>query len=150
MGRPTRLLGRRRLQARTRQGKRDLVVDGARGYDREQELSNKAIVTTGKIALLLAGVSLISCIFVFTQVPFTTSLDYETVSRQADIPVISLLVAPALLYSFWVSSRRKQSAPLSRNQRRYLLPLVAGPLFAFFFIGQMYLSLEYLKAGGAL
>ena len=106
------------------------------------------IVRCRRIALALAIATGLIATYVFTQVPMNTSLSYETVSRRAEIPVISLLLPPTLLVINWLQGRNiGRDEALTVAQRRFLLPVAAGLLFVVLVAAELFLSWEYLKAG---
>jgi len=124
------------------------VVKEQESPSETRERTASLIVKLRRTALTLALMTGLTAAYVFTQVPLSTSLSYERVSRSAEIPVISLLLPPILLMINWSQGRRiGNDEALTAAQRRFVLPVAAGLLFAVLVAAELFLSWEYLKAG---
>jgi len=101
--------------------------------------------------VLLAGVLLdiVVAVFVVIQVPIGTTVSYTRASREWQMPLLVLLIAPLVLISLWWRSRRAASESLPRGERRFLL-VIFVPFWLFFVVGQLSMARDFLIAGGVL
>ena len=76
--------------------------------DDQKRLSDAAIAKASKLNLILVFETTFVAVTMLFIVPFSTTLEYSTVSRQASIPVISLFAFPVLLALLWRKSRGEQ------------------------------------------
>jgi uncharacterized integral membrane protein len=115
----------------------------------EKPLGGMTIVWLRRV--LLAGVLLdiVVAIFVVIQVPIDTTVSYTRVSREWQMPLLVLLIAPLVLISLWWRSRRAASESLPRRERRFLL-VIFVPFWLFFTVGQFFMARNFLIAGGVL
>lgn len=112
-------------------------------------LGGRTIVWLRRV--LLAGVLLdiVVAVFVVTQVPTGTTVSYTRASREWQMPLLVLLIAPLVLISLWWRSRRAASESLPRGERRFLL-VIFVPFWLFFVVGQLFMARDFLIAGGVL
>jgi len=124
------------------------VVTEQESPSETRERTASLTVKLRRTALALALATGLVAIYVFTQVPMSTSISYERLSRSADIPVISLLLPPVLLLMNWFQGRKiGQDEALTPAQRKFVLPMAAGLLFVGLVAAELFLSWEYLRAG---
>jgi len=101
--------------------------------------------------LVLAGILLdiVVGVFVATRVPLETTILYTRLSREIQIPIISLLGFPLVLSLWWLKSRRAAFEPLPPKERRLLL-VVTIPVYASMVLGQLFLANAYLEAASQI
>lgn len=101
--------------------------------------------------ILLVGIllDLIVALIVSTQVPLDTTISYSRLSREWQMPLVVLLIAPLVLGGLWWRSRHSASEPLPRGERKILL-VIFVPFWLFLTVGQLFMARDFLIAGGML
>jgi len=112
-------------------------------------LGGRTIVWLRRVLLVGVLLDIVVAVFVVMQVPIDTTVSYTRVSREWQMPLLVLLIAPLVLMSLWWRSRRAASESLPRGERKFLL-VIFVPFWLFFTAGQFFMAHDFLIAGGVL
>lgn len=104
-----------------------------------QRWVGRALVTSS-IATLTIG------IYVATQVPLDTTVVYNRLSQQFDVPIVGMLGFPFLLMLTWAKGRKDRSGLIPAKER-YVLWSLGLLFFALSIVGQGILAAGFLEAG---
>lgn len=101
-------------------GKSEPLANDVRLGAQAQRWVGRALVTSGIVTLAIA-------LYVATQVPPDTTMVYNRLNRQFDVPLLGMLGFPCLLLIMWAKGRKDRSGLIPTKERYVLWSL--GLLF---------------------
>lgn len=115
-------------------------------------LGERVVTVLGWVGFVVTSLAFV---YVLTQVPWTTTIEYSR--RNGRAPLLVLLGGPLI---FWLLQHPKKTAKKEKKtprkpKRGNIFAVIAAwalTIFSilFFIFAQLYLSYEFLRAGGAL
>jgi hypothetical protein len=126
----------------------DIAPDRPPPTDEEIRLGTRTQAWVNRVTLACIAISLAAIAFVITQVPLDTTVTYNRLSSEFQMPIFAMLAIPAILTVIWLRSRRPDAGVIDKKER-YILIIFASIFLGFCLIGQFILVNAFLVAGNA-
>jgi len=116
--------------------------------DEEIRLGTRTQVWVNRVNLACIAFSLAAIVFVMTRVPLNTTVTYNRLSSEFQMPIFAMLAIPAILTVIWLRSRGAAAGVIDTKER-YVLIIFATIFMTFCLIGQIILVNAFLAAGNS-
>jgi cytochrome bd-type quinol oxidase subunit 2 len=100
----------------------------------------------GRTLVASSIVTLAMALYVTSQVPLDTTMVYNRLSRQFDVPLLGMLGFPCLLLIMWAKGRKDRSGLIPARER-YVLWSLGLLFFGGSIVGQSFLAAGFLESG---
>ena len=92
--------------------------------DEEIRLGTRTQTWVNRANLACIAVTLAAIVYVLTQVPLATTVTYNRLSSEFQMPIFAMLATPAVLTSIWLRSRGPDAGVIDTKER-YILVIFA-------------------------